>query len=177
MTTGFRTFNVLFLSAHNAARSILAEALLNRLGAGRFEARSAGFDPAPDISPYALALLSKINYQADRLSAKAMPAVIGAEDPGYDFIIRLSPDRRTRQDGQRRMPQFLGQPVMIDWHMPDPSDMMGSSGAIAAAYSDIFNHLAARLDAMANLPIEMLESAGITQRLERMGGETLRFAA
>jgi arsenate reductase len=177
MTTGFRTFNVLFLSAQNAARSILAEALLNRLGAGRFEARSAGFDPAQAISPYALALLNKINYQPDRVAAKAMAAVIGAHDPGYDFVIRLSPDRRASQEGQRRAPQFRGQPVMVDWHMPDPSDMMGSSGAIATAYSDIFNHLAARLDAMANLPVEMLESAGIQQRLERMGEETLRFAA
>ncbi len=177
MTTGFRTFNVLFLSAHNAARSILAEALLNRLGAGRFEARSAGFDPAQDISPYALALLNKIDYKIDRVSVKAMPAVIGAHDPGYDFVIRLSPDRRASQEGQRRAPQFRGQPVMVDWHMPDPSDMMGASGAIATAYSDIFNHLAARLDALANLPVEMLESAAIQQRLERMGEEPLRFAA
>ena len=174
MTTGFRTFNVLFLSAHNAARSILAEALLNRLGAGRFEARSAGFDAAQEISPYALALLNKINYKTDRVSAKAMPAVIGANDPGYDFIIRLSPDRR---GGRHNRPQFRGQPVTVDWHMPDPSDMMGAPGAIATAYSDIFNHLAARLEAMANLPVEMLESAGIQQRLERMGEEPLRFAA
>ena len=175
MTTGFRTFNVLFLSAHNAARSILAEALLNRLGAGRFEARSAGFDAAQEISPYALALLNKIDYKIDRVSVKAMPAVIGAHDPGYDFVIRLSPDRRGGR--QNRPPQFRGQPVMVDWHMPDPSDMMGSSGAIATAYSDIFNQLAARLDALANLPVEMLESAGIQQRLERMGEEPLRFAA
>ncbi|WP_031238088.1 arsenate reductase/protein-tyrosine-phosphatase family protein [Asticcacaulis sp. AC466] len=175
MTTAFRIYNVLFLGVHNTARSILAEALLNRLGAGRFEARSAGFDPSPVISPYALALLEKINYKADRLATKSMMAVMGANDPGYDFIIRLSPDRRANTLG--RAPQFFGKPVFVDWHLPDPCDVMGSSGAIAAAYSDLFNHLAARVDAFANLPASVLEGCDIQARLEHMGGESLRFAA
>ena len=173
MTTGFRAFNVLFLCAHNSARSILAEALLNRLGAGRFEAFSAGFDPVPAISPYALALLHKINYNVTKLGTKPMTAVLGDNDPGFDFIIRLSPDRR----GGNRPSQFKGQPVVVDWHVPDPCDVMGSSGTIAAAYADVFSVLAARLDALANLSVAALESPNIGLRLDRMGEEPLRLAS
>ncbi|MEI9904052.1 MAG: arsenate reductase ArsC [Asticcacaulis sp.] len=173
MTVSFRTYNVLFLCMHNSARSILAEALLNRLGAGRFEAWSAGYDPVPAISPYALALLAKINYNTGRLATKPITAVMGKHDPAFDFIIRLCPDRR----GGQRAPQFRGDPVMIDWHMPDPCDVMGSSATIVAAYADVFSVLAGRIDALANLPEALLDSASIRGRLERMGEDQLRLAS
>lgn len=173
MTESLRAYNVLFICAHNSARSILAEALLNRLGAGRFQAWSAGFSPVPAISPYALALLHKINYAPDALFTKPLTAVMGEKDPGFDFIIRLSPDRR----GCPRAPQFKGEPVCVDWVLPDPCDIVGSSSTVAAAYADIFNHLAARLDTFANLPRQVLEAPAIAARLERMGEETLRLAA
>lgn len=158
---------------HNSARSILAEALMNRLGAGRFEAWSAGYDPVPAISPYALALLQKINYNTGRLATKPIAAVMGKHDPAFDFIIRLCPDRR----GGERAPQFRGDPVIIDWHMPDPCDVMGSSGTIAAAYADVFSVLASRLDALANLPEAVLAGPQARLRLERMGEDYLRLAS
>lgn len=173
MTTGLRTFTVLFLCADNSARSILAEALLNRLGAGRFQAFSAGYSVAEAVSPYALALLDKINYKSERVHAKQMMAVMEDKDPGFDFIIRLSPDRR----GSGRLPQFTGMPVIADWHLPDPSDVSGSSGAIATAYADVFNHLAARIDALANLSEDCLTGPQIQSRLDRMGEDGLRLAA
>ena len=173
MTTGLRTFDVLFLCADNAARSIMAEALLNRLGAGRFQVRSAGFSPAAVINPHARGLLEKINYATDRLAPKPMTSVMGETDPGYDFIIRLSPDRR----GSMRQPQFAGQPVMADWHLPDPYDLLGSTPAVATAYADLFNHLAARIDAFANLSAEYLTGPSIQGRLDRMGEDAVRLAA
>lgn len=173
MSNGFRTYNVLFLCMHNSARSILAEALMNRLGAGRFEAWSAGYDPVPAISPYALALLQKINYNPERLATKPISAVLGKFDPAFDFVIRLSPDRR----GSPRLPQFKGKPVMIDWHLPDPCDVSGSSATIAAAYADVFSRLVSRLDILANLPAEHLENASLCARLERMGDEPFRLAS
>ena len=171
MTTGLRTFNVLFLCADNSARSILAEALLNRLGAGRFQAFSAGYGVAEAVNPHALALLEKINYNSDRVHAKQMVAVMDAADPGFDFIIRLSPDRR----GSARMPQFSGNPVIVDWHMPDPSDVAGPAGATACA--DIFNLLAARIDVLANLSEACLTGPQIQTRLDRMGEDSVRLAA
>jgi len=171
MTTGLRTFKVLFLCADNSARSILAEALLNRLGAGRFQAFSAGYSVAEAVDPYAAALLDKINYNPDRVHAKQMMAVMGDNDPGFDFIFRLSPDRR----GSGRLPQFTGAPVIADWHMPDPADV--SAVAMAAAYADVFNHLAARIDALANLPEDCLAGPQIQARLDRMGEDGPRLAA
>lgn len=170
MTTGLRTFNVLFLCADNSARSILAEALLNRLGAGRFQAYSAGYGVAGAVSPHALALLEKINYNSDRVHAKQMAAVMDDADPGFDFIIRLSPDRR----GSARMPQFSGMPIIVDWHMPDPADI---SGAAATACADIFNLLAARIDVLANLSEACLTGPQIQARLDRMGEDSVRLAA
>ncbi|ESQ76000.1 arsenate reductase ArsC [Asticcacaulis sp. AC402] len=172
-TSGLRTFNVLFLCTHNSARSILAEALLNRLGAGRFEAWSAGYNPVAAISPYALALLHKINYNASRLATKPITAIMGKHDPAFDFVIRLSPDRR----GSSRTPQFKDNPVIVDWHLPDPCDVMGSSATIAAAYADVFDVLAGRIDVLANLSVAALESEGIGLRLERMGENHLRLAS
>ena len=173
MTAGLRTFNVLFLCADNSARSILAEALLTRLGAGRFAAFSAGYTVTETVSPHALGLLEKMKYSADRFYAKQMAALMEAKDPGFDFIIRLSPDRR----GSGRLPQFKGRPVITDWHMPDPCDVSGSSGAMATAYDDIFNHLAARLDALANLSEACLTGPQIQTLLDRMGEESIRLAA
>ncbi len=169
---GFRTYNVLFLDMHNAARSILAEALLNRLGAGRFEAWSAGYDPSPAIHPHALGLLHRINYNTGRLTTKPVSAVMGKHDPAFDFIIRLCPDRR----GTPRAPQFRGDPVVIDWHLPDPDDATGMAGS-AAAFADLFSLLAGRIDALANLPAEALGAASIRARLERMGEDQLRLAS
>ena len=173
MTSGLRTFNVLFLCLHNSARSILAEALLNRLGAGRFEAYSAGYAPTLMLSPYALDLLTQIHCNTARLAPKQMARVLGDNDPGFDFIFRLSPDRR----GGIRHSQFKGNPVVIDWHLPDPADVTGAPAQVAAAYEDLFSVLAARLDAFANLPVSALESPHIAARLERMGGDAFRLAS
>ncbi len=173
MAAGFRIYNVLFLGMHNQARSILAEALMNRLGAGRFEARSAGYDPAPAISPHALALLHTINVNTGRLAAKGVAAISGEHDPAFDFIVRLCPDRRSGA----RARQFRGHPLTIDWHLPDPCDATGSSSRLAAAHADIFSVLAGRIDVFANLPEGALDSLNIRARLERMGEDQLRLAS
>ncbi len=173
MVMEFRTYKVLFLDMHNAARSILAEALMNRLGAGRFEAWSAGYDPAPAISPHATSLLQRINYNTGRLATKPIAAVMGKHDPAFDFIIRLCPDRR----GTPRGPQFRGEPMIVDWHMPDPCDACGSASMVTAAFSDLFSVLAGRIDALANLPESVLCGAQVRHRLERMGEDGLRLAS
>ena len=86
-----RIINILFVDAGNSARSILAEALLNRLGAGRFEAFSAGFDPVPTISPYVLGLLHAMRYNTGWLATKPVDAMISRYIPPFDAIVRLSP--------------------------------------------------------------------------------------
>ncbi len=171
MTTDFRTYNVLFVSQRNAARSILAEALLNRLGAGRFEAWSAGYRPAAAISPHALSLLGRIGYNTGRLSTKALTAVTGDQDPGFDFIIRLSPERRSAA----RQPVFKGKPTIIDWPLDDPRG--GGVAAAGSAHATLFSTLAGRIERFANLSDAALMGGDIHARLERMAWDNLKLAS
>lgn len=167
-----RQFKVLFLAERNASRSVLAEALLNRLGAGRFEAYSAGITPAVAISPYAIALLHKINYNINMLSPKCIEAFSGDDAPELDFVFRLS-----HHLPQGRMPEFKGQPMVVDWFMPDPEDVMGSSAMIATAYADIFGCLANRIEVLTHMPVASLETPLARTRLERMGEDYIRLAS
>lgn len=171
-SASYKTINVLFICAHNSARSILAEALLNRLGAGRFEAYSAGIDPVPAISPYALALLHKINYNTGKLTTKGLEIVESKWTPKFDFVIRLCDEIPNKS-----MPQFAGHPVFIDWFLSNPCDVVGSSAVIAAAYADIFNTLANRIDILAHMSDEALSHPNIAERLQMMGEEHHRLAA
>jgi arsenate reductase (thioredoxin) len=164
--------NILFLCAHNSARSILAEALLNRLGAGRFEAHSAGFEPASTISPYALALLSKINYNTHLLTPKGLDVVMSRWAPVYDYVIRLSPESAE----MKPFPVLSGQPNVIDWFIDDPMRFT-SKAQIASAYEDLFNQLANRLDIISQMSSEFLRGPRAVDYLEGMGEGNLRLAS
>jgi arsenate reductase (thioredoxin) len=169
----FESFNVLFICAHNSARSILAEALLNRLGAGRFHAVSAGIDPVPAISPYALALLHKINYHTGDLKTKGLAYVTGEHAPMYNLVIRLSPDLPPCG----RLPEFEGHPVIVDWFMGNPCEVMGSTAVVATAYADVFNTLANRIDNLSRMSDITLYGHHLQPILERMGEPYLRLAS
>ncbi len=169
----FKTFKVLFLGADNSARSILAEALLNRLGAGRFEAYSAGFKPVSAISPFAYALLNSIHYKVDTLYCKSYDTFIGENSPEFDFIFRMTSDIPSHG----RWPDFKGDPMVVDWFLPDPGEVMGSSAMIAAAYADVFGRLANRIDVFCQLPLDSLSRMALNARLERMGEEPFRLAS
>jgi len=165
-------FRVLFLAERNSSRSILAEALLNRLGAGRFEAFSAGVTPAAAISPYAIALLHRINYNPRALEPKAIEAFAGEDAPPFDFIFRLS-----HHMPSSRLSLFGGAPHIIDWFLPDPEDVIGSSAMIATAYADLFGALCSRIETLTQMSPDFLRSEAGAARLERMGETYIRLAA
>ena len=167
-----RPIHVLFLAERNSSRSILAEALLNRLGAGHFEAFSAGVNPAVAISPYAIALLHRINYNMQMLVPKSVEA-FGAEDaPEIDFVFRLS-----HHLPQGRLPDFKGNPRIVDWFLPDPEDVMGSPAMIATAYADLFGALCSRIETLTQMSPAFLAGDAAADRLERMGETYIRLAA
>ncbi len=168
-----RTINVLFVCEHNSARSVLAEALLNRLGAGRFEACSAGFDPAPALSPYALALLHRMPYNTGWLATKPVEAMLSKYAPAFDFIIRLSPGAPA--SGQ--WPRCRKDTIIIDWFMTDPRESHTAMAYIARAYEEIYNTLATRLDAMAHLPQNLFDTGNIRHWLENVGEVQLKMAS
>ena len=168
--TQFKLFNVLFICAHNSARSILAEALLNRLGAGRFEAYSAGIDPVPAISPFALSLLHKINYNTGTLYTKDLGSV--ADKAEFDLIIRLSPEL----PANGRLPEFARHVPVVDWFMANPCDVSGTTSHVASVYADVFNTLANRLDMLSKMSDATLRGPRVVDILERHGEDYLRMA-
>jgi arsenate reductase len=171
---GFQSFKVLFLCEHNSARSIMAEALLNRLGAGRFEAYSAGIAPAPSVSPYVMSVLQKINYTLSKLSPKPVEAMLTDDAPVFDFVFRLS--HHLPADGH--WPDFKGAPMVIDWFLPDPSDLSDSKSVVAQAYGDMFARLSSRIDTLSQMSDEALKQfMPLRGRLERMGEEAFRLAS
>ncbi|MBP2157850.1 MULTISPECIES: low molecular weight phosphatase family protein [Asticcacaulis] len=166
--------NVLFVCEHNSARSILAEALLNRLGAGRFEACSAGFDPVSDISPYARAMLHRMPYNTGWVSTKPVEAHIGKHAPVFDVIIRLS---HGHPAGGQWPACRGGQPVIVDWFFDDPRETHVAMANIARAYEEIYIELAARIDALSKMPHNLFESGNVAGWLERMDETPLRMAS
>lgn len=173
MQSEFRLFNVLFVSQRNSARSILAEALLNRLGAGRFEAMSAGYDPAAHLSPYVLGLLHRINYNTGKLATKPVEVMTGRYAPHLDFVIRLAPG--VPAAGQ--WPAFRGDPIMVDWILPDPREHLNAPALIATAYAELFDCLAGRIDSLARLTPGQLRDDAMATRLERLGEGPVRIAS
>ncbi|ESQ81385.1 hypothetical protein [Asticcacaulis sp. YBE204] len=164
--------NVLFMAERNSSRSILAEALLNRLGAGRFEAFSAGVTPAVAISPYAIALLHKINYKIEMLSPKSVEDFGHDAAPPINIVFRLS-----HHLPKGKMPIFHGDPMIIDWFLPDPEDVAGSPAQIATAYADLFGALCNRIEVLTHMPVEHVCSPVARLRLERMGEDYIRLAS
>ncbi len=159
-----RIINILFVDAGNSARSILAEALLNRLGAGRFEAFSAGFDPAPAISPYVLGLLHTMRYNTGWLATKPVDAMIGRYIPPFDAIVRLSPGL---PPGGRWPPCRHGA-VIVDWCLEDPRERFDSKAMIAQGYAAIMEVLIGRLETVTRLAPEAFRDPDIVLRLDQL---------
>ncbi len=167
-----RIVTILFVDTRNSARSILAEALLNRLGAGRFEGCSAGFDPAADISPYALSLLHRFNYNTGWLATKPVEAMIGKYAPAFDLVVRLSPG--APMDGRWPRSRHAG---LVDWRLDDPREMHMNKALIARAYEALFDVLTTRIDAVTRLSAEAFDDPAICQRLDGLPDLTARLAS
>lgn len=165
--TQHRPLNVLFLCTHNSARSVIAESIMNRVGAGRFRAFSAGSMPSGTINPHALSLLQHLNYKTDSLRSKAWDefAVLNNPDaPELDFVFTVCDNAAGEV-----CPIWPGQPMSAHWGIPDPSAATGSEAEIAVAFAEAYRQLNSRITLFCALPMASLDRLSLQKRLDEIG--------
>lgn len=159
-----KLLNVLFLCSGNSARSIMAEAILKRLGAGKFNAFSGGSDPAGALNPYAVALLRQFNHPIDDLSSKDWREFEKKGAPNIDFVVNFS---QTTEGRQR--PVFGGEQMNAFWSIPDPVKFEGTEAETRAHFADVYGRIHNRLDIFVNLPLRSLDRLSLQSRLDDLG--------
>lgn len=159
-----KTYNVLFLCTGNSARSILAEALLNHLGKGRFRAFSAGSYPAGKVNPFAIELLQKSKLPVADLRSKSWDefAVPGAAQ--FDFVFTVCDNA-----AGEACPAWPGQPMTAHWGIEDPAAAEGSDEDKREAFFRAFSQLNRRLSIFISLPMEKLDMLTLKRNLDDIG--------
>ena len=157
-------YNVLFLCTGNSARSIIAEAILNRAGRGRFKAFSAGSQPKGTINPRTLDLLRILNYDVSTLRSKSWTEFAKPGAPDLDFVFTVCDNAAGES-----CPLWPGQPITAHWGIPDPVAASGTEAEIALAFKDAYRMLNRRIDLFLALPIEKLDRLVLTTRLREIG--------
>jgi len=161
-------FNVLFLCRHNSARSIMAEAILNRIGAQRFHAWSAGSEPIADPNPEVLAKLRAFGHDTTGLRSKSWHEFTGPSAPKMDFVITLC----DALDGPG-CPDFGDLVVTGAWPLPDPAKFTGSALERASLLNELYAGLERRLGIFVSLPFASLDRMALKRRLDDIGGREL----
>lgn len=166
-TQDARPLNVLFLCTHNSARSVLAESIMNRIGAGRFKAYSAGSMPSGTINPHAIHLLQHLNYKTDDLRSKAWDEFAKANNPDapdLDFVFTVCDNAAGEV-----CPIWPGQPMTAHWGIPDPSAATGTEAEIALAFAEAYRQLNARITLFCALPMASIDKLSLQRRLDEIG--------
>ncbi|MCX7644310.1 MAG: arsenate reductase ArsC [Rhodobacteraceae bacterium] len=160
------TRNVLFLCTGNSARSILAEAILNREGQGRFRAFSAGSHPKPEPHPMALTILRNLGFDTSFARSKSWDEFAAPGAPEMDFVITVCDSAAGEV-----CPVWPGQPVTAHWGMPDPAAVEGSEAERHLAFAETFKLLNRRIGIFASLPMASLDRLALTRRVREIGTE------
>ena len=161
------TYNVLFLCTGNSARSILAEAILNRIGKATFQAFSAGSQPKGAVHPQALALLRSLGHDVSGLRSKSWNEFAKPGAPRLDFVFTVCDNA-----AGEACPFWPGQPMTAHWGVPDPAAASGSDAEIALTFKDAYRMLHQRIAIFAALPIRSLDRLSLQQRLKEIGAVT-----
>lgn len=163
---GAGAYNVLFLCTGNSARSIIGEALLNRRGAGRFRAYSAGSQPAGMVNPLALEALGQLQLPTEGLHSKHWQAFTEPDSPPLDFVFTVC-DKAASEV----CPAWSGRPVTAHWSIPDPAAAEGDHDTRLDAFRQTVHQLDARLRLFLNLPLARLAGRSLREELRRIGTE------
>jgi arsenate reductase len=159
-----RPLNVLFLCTGNTARSILAESILKRDGAGRFNAFSAGSHPKGVVNPFALKVLKSFNYPTEGLSSKPWDVFAEPGAPVMDFVFTVCDDA-----AGETCPVWPGQPMTAHWGIEDPARVAGTDIEKEAGFVQAFKYLKNRISVFLNLPMTSIDRMALGQRLRDIG--------
>jgi protein-tyrosine-phosphatase len=159
-----RSYNVLFLCTGNSARSVIAEAILNKLGAGRFHAYSAGSQPKGQVNPHTIALLEGLGYDTSAFRSKSWSEFAKPGAPALDFVFTVCDNA-----AGEACPVWPGQPMTAHWGVPDPAEATGNAAEIALAFKDAYRMLHQRIAIFAALPITSLDKLSLQARLKEIG--------
>jgi len=159
-----RGYNVLFLCTGNSARSILAEALMNHWGSGRFRGFSAGSFPKGAVHPLALELLRRLGLPSEGFRSKSWNEFAEPGAPPMDFVITVCD-----QAAGETCPVWRGHPVVAHWGVPDPAAVTGSEKERQQAFGDALAALERRVKLFVKLPIEKLDAMAIARETRAIG--------
>ncbi len=157
-------YNVLFLCTGNSARSIMAEAIMNRLGQGRFRAYSAGSQPRGQVNPLTIDLLKSLNHPTDGLRSKSWDEFAAPDAPKMDFVFTVCDSA-----GQEICPVWPGQPMSAHWGVADPSAAEGTEAEKHLAFADTYRQLNNRISIFVSLPLRSLDRIALQKRLDEIG--------
>jgi len=159
-----RPYNVLFLCTGNSARSVLAEAILNKAGKGKFVARSAGSQPKGKVHPRTIELLKSLGYNTAALRSKSWDEFAKPGAPDIDFIFTVCDNAAGES-----CPLWPGKPMTAHWGIADPAAATGSDAEIALAFKDAYRMLSRRIELFLALPLQSLDSMTTQARLRDIG--------
>ena len=159
-----RPYNVLFLCTGNSARSIIAEAILNRLGAGNFRAYSAGSQPKDQVNPNTIQLLQSLGYDTSNLRSKSWDEFAKAGEPKFDFVFTVCDNA-----AGEACPLWPGQPMTAHWGVPDPAEAKGTSAEMALAFKEAYRMLNQRIGIFTSLPLRSLDGLTLQNKLKDIG--------
>ncbi|MGR3383256.1 arsenate reductase ArsC [Roseovarius indicus] len=156
--------NVLFLCTGNSARSLMAEAIIEREGMGKFRGFSAGSQPKDAPHPRTITLLQHLNHDTSAIRSKSWEEFATPAAPQMDFVFTVCD-----QAAAEPCPIWPGQPMSAHWGVPDPAAATGTEAEIAFAFSDAYRMLRNRISIFVNLPMAQLDRLSLQKELDRIG--------
>jgi len=162
--TMIAAFNVLFLCTRNSARSLMAQSILEKVGKGKFNAYSAGSDPARSPMPEVIEKLQALGHDVSGLHCKSWDTFVGHDAPQMDFVIALC-DTLQGQD----CPDVGPNPITASWPLPDPAKFKGTPAERATMINELYGMIRRRLEIFINLPYASLDRLALKKRLDELG--------
>lgn len=156
--------NVLFLCTGNSARSLMAEAIIEREGMGKFRAFSAGSQAKDAPHPQTIELLKKLNHDTSKLRSKSWDEFATPDAPRMDFVFTVCDNA-----AQEVCPIWPGQPMTAHWGVPNPTAVTGSEAEIGLAFHDTYRMLRNRISIFVNLPMSQLDRLSLQKELDAIG--------